>query len=612
MSGVEAAGFVLAAFPLLISALEHYRESAEVLKEWWQYKREYRKVKDEICFHRLAFEQNLEKYLLPLIADEHVLHTLIIEPLGEAWEAPELEEKLKARLPRAYELYLSTISQMNDTMEELLNVLSLDFDGVDAECVPAEKRAKNRLKSLVARENIRYEGQRAKFALGKSVRTKLFSELASYNARLRELLDTSDEIEIIRSTRRDLRGPASAKGLSKFWKHANNIFRLLQKAWGCECSPKHHVNIMLQHRTNSQVNFTLSFLFSKLLVQPQCPSWSSFRSRIDLTEDEKIESTPQFHRSFSEITINTPSTPPSKRSSMRTSLRPSRERDTSYGRSIILEDSTEALPSSTRTSVTWGSDSTPTMSNSSTLFEPAGEELDNLCGKIASFKNIDTSCLGVLKDEEHDYTLFPLLQEQRSHTEQQEMISLGSILRKEHKFKLSRRQRYHIALTLASSHLQLHKTAWLESGWSKDEILFLPDPLNSEQVSLDQPFIARDFAISGEKRGPPTADNSCSNLGIMLLELCFNSPFESQSYRKKYIPPDGQSNPYLDLAAALEWCNSEAAEEAGPDFEGAVKWCLSQFGMVDSLDEGKKAEMVEKVVRPLEYCHKQFEISSQV
>lgn len=247
-----------------------------------------------------------------------------------------------------------------------------------------------------------------------------------------------------------------------------------------------------------------------------------------------------------------------------------------------------------------------------TLVEPAGEELYNLCEKIASFKKIDTTCLGILKDEEHDYTLFPLLQEQGANSEEQEMISLGSIIRKEHKFKLSRRQRYHIALTLASSHLQLHKTPWLESGWSKDEILFLPDPMNPEQISLDQPFVARDFALSGKKRGPPTADNSCPNLGIMLLELCFNSPFESQSYRKKYISPDGQSNPYLDLAAALEWCNSEAAEEAGPDFEGAVKWCLSQFGVVDGLDEAKKAEMIEKVVKPLEYCHKQFEISSQV
>jgi len=278
---------------------------------------------------------------------------------------------------------------------------------------------------------------------------------------------------------------------------------------------------------------------------------------------------------------------------------------------MIREDSTETLPSYTKNSVTWGSDSTPTLSKSSTLIEPAGDELNNLCEKIANCKPADT-CLGVLKGEEYDYTLSPLLQEQGTRPEEQETISLGSILRKESGIKLSRRQRYHIALTLASSHLQLHKTPWLESGWSKDVILFLPDPTNPEQINLDQPFIARDFVPSGKKRGTLTADNSCPNLGIMLLELCFNSPFESQLYRKKYISPDGQSNPYLDLAAALEWCNSEAAEEAGPDFESAVKWCLSQFGAMDGLDEAKKGEMIEKVVKPLEYCHKQFEISSRV
>lgn len=221
-------------------------------------------------------------------------------------------------------------------MEELINVLNLDVNYVDAECIPTEKRAKNRLRSLVARENMKYEGQRAKFALGKSVRAKLFGEIASYNARLRELLDTSDEIENIRSTRRDLQGPASVKGISKFWKHANNIFRLLQKAWGCECLPDHHVNIMLQHRTTSQVNFTLSFLFSRLLVPPQCPSWNSFRSRIDLAENAKPDSTPQFHRSFSEITINTPSIPPSKRSSVRAPLRPSLKKDRSPSNFIVL------------------------------------------------------------------------------------------------------------------------------------------------------------------------------------------------------------------------------------------------------------------------------------
>jgi hypothetical protein len=98
----------------------------------------------------------------------------------------------------------------------------------------------------------------------------------------------------------------------------------------------------------------------------------------------------------------------------------------------------------------------------------------------------------------------------------------------------------------------------------------------------------------------------------MLLELCFNATFESLPCRKKHVSPDGESNLYLDLAAALEWCNCDAAEEAGPDFESGVCWCPSQFGAVNGLEEAKKEEMIGKVVKPLEYCHKQFEISSQV
>jgi hypothetical protein len=277
---------------------------------------------------------------------------------------------------------------------------------------------------------------------------------------------------------------------------------------------------------------------------------------------------------------------------------------------MVREDSTESLPPYTRTNITWGSGSTPTLVESSTFVESTDNVLNNLCEKITNYKKVDT-CLGILKGEEYDYTLSPLLQEQGTSLKEGKMDSLGSTLRKESRIKLSRRQRYHIALTLASSHLQLDKTPWLESGWSKDDILFVPSPTDPEHIKLDQPFIARDF-VSTKKRGSPTANNSCPNLGIMLLELCFNSPFESQSYRKKHISPDGQSNPYLDLAAALEWCNSEAAEEAGPDFENAVKWCLSQFGSMGGLEETKKGEMIEKVVKPLEYCHKQFEISSQV
>ena len=50
MSGVEAAGFILAAFPLLISALEDYRQGWEILEDWWKIKREVR------TWHSLIFQ----------------------------------------------------------------------------------------------------------------------------------------------------------------------------------------------------------------------------------------------------------------------------------------------------------------------------------------------------------------------------------------------------------------------------------------------------------------------------------------------------------------------------------------------------------------------------
>ena len=125
MSGIELAGIVLGAFPLLIAALEHYRGSAEVLEDWWQIKKEYKKCKNEIKVQELAFENNLERFLLPLIVDDHHITALIADPGGEEWKDPDLEVKLKGRLPKSYDLFLDTISDINATMDGLKEELGI-------------------------------------------------------------------------------------------------------------------------------------------------------------------------------------------------------------------------------------------------------------------------------------------------------------------------------------------------------------------------------------------------------------------------------------------------------------------------------------------------------
>ncbi|KAH8805201.1 hypothetical protein F5884DRAFT_442401 [Xylogone sp. PMI_703] len=129
MSGVEVAGFVLAAFPLGITALEHYRETAEVLGDFWKIRREYKTWTHQLNICRLCFEQNLEEFLLPLIADEEELQRLIAEPDGSEWKNPELEKRLRQRLPKSYDLYLESINRIKDVMNGLKYELGINKAG---------------------------------------------------------------------------------------------------------------------------------------------------------------------------------------------------------------------------------------------------------------------------------------------------------------------------------------------------------------------------------------------------------------------------------------------------------------------------------------------------
>ena len=140
MSGIEIAGLVLGAFPLFISALEHYRETAEVFEDWWQIKKEYKKCKNEIKVQELAFEGNLERFLLPLVVEDEEIEALIAEPGGSRWQDHEMEEKLKSRLPRSYDLFLDTIHDIQDTMDKLGEELGVSRIAFQAKLDTSEQK----------------------------------------------------------------------------------------------------------------------------------------------------------------------------------------------------------------------------------------------------------------------------------------------------------------------------------------------------------------------------------------------------------------------------------------------------------------------------------------
>lgn len=118
MSGVEAAGFVLAALPLAISILEHYERTETTVRSFLRIKTEYRKCMRDLRYHNDRFEANLQLLLLQ-VAEDGKFEELLDDPGGPCWTDTELEEALRKRLLGRYESYLETIGELKKTVEKL-------------------------------------------------------------------------------------------------------------------------------------------------------------------------------------------------------------------------------------------------------------------------------------------------------------------------------------------------------------------------------------------------------------------------------------------------------------------------------------------------------------
>jgi hypothetical protein len=256
MSGIEVASLILGAFPILIASLEHYRESAKVLKNWWRFEREHNNFKYEVEYQQRRFEQNLEMYLLPLVTDDdQLLKSLLANPDGPEWKDKQLEERLKKRILGNYDLYMQTIKAMNTVTGQLREKLRLGESGS------------------------RYEIRRLIFCFDESPRNELLEKLDKYNDRLRELLSMSDGVA---SLKRVQGAERTSRGLLQLWHHANAVYDLLKGAWRCPCRHSHQANLLLEHRTNAEVDFSVLFHFGDNAGKPDSRLWVWQNTNIKL------------------------------------------------------------------------------------------------------------------------------------------------------------------------------------------------------------------------------------------------------------------------------------------------------------------------------------------
>lgn len=174
-----------------------------------------------------------------------------------------------------------------------------------------------------------------------------------------------------------------------------------------------------------------------------------------------------------------------------------------------------------------------------------------------------------------------------------QFVSLASVLSAsstttDRSSKLPLVPRLFLALTLASTFIQLHATPWLDNIWSKHSIYFSvrasnnprldKRPLHPSSIDLARPILSRSFnnsstspnLINNPKPQRTEPQQMILELGIMLLELWHETSLECRSSMTNCVVNDSY---YDRLAFAQRWL-VETEDFISPVYFQVVSRCV--------------------------------------
>jgi hypothetical protein len=426
-----------------------------------------------------------------------------------------------------------------------------------------------------------YEAFRAKFSLGERTRNELFGLLKECNERLEKLLSSSDRVSALQNT------PGHSKQTSvldsafkSVSKKSDQLFKALQNAWQCSCQQYHFANLRLEHRTLTEVFFEIILKF----VAPSVHGNTLWRWREIRCGHMLGCPSPQ---KIAKVAACLPSALPSQ--PMTLPIRAAVPLPTTPRRKKAGFD--QPAPWVPKIEVD------PFIDYNIELCQLLGEKE---CGR----------CIGIIGNGDETFHLHPSVKKRQNVGS--DPITLDHILSYDFEGHLSRRQRYSIALLVASSVGQLRSTPWLRRDLCKEDIMFFPSDDDKSIILYGEPFIQQGFQYGHTHL---SSTDSCVKdcnfyfLGILLLELCFGCRLEDHPLRKKYpSTTDAIAKHAFDVLAALKW-SGRVSGEGGDDYATAVKWC---FMNPTDREKNWRSEIVRNVVRPLEICMEHFQTATVV
>lgn len=243
MSGVEAAGFVLAAIPLVISALEHYEDMLDPTVAFLKYRGELSRATRELGNQHASFEQTIQILLVP-ITNEEELSDMLDNTDSPYWSDQFIDHGLRKKLGQAYPSYLRKTQDIQRIMIELaakLNIEGADKvtqEGLEA-IISAHPPAKQ--KGILRRFEFK---ERIKFTMKRQRIRKSLDELKDAIGMLDTLYSKAEKLEEPYKATKKLK---FAFPLQVIQENAARLHSVLSRTW-CSAHPSHTAGLLLEQR----------------------------------------------------------------------------------------------------------------------------------------------------------------------------------------------------------------------------------------------------------------------------------------------------------------------------------------------------------------------------
>lgn len=325
-----------------------------------------------------------------------------------------------------------------------------------------------RLRDAVSKDGREFQLYKAKFSNREAARKELFAQLQTHNDRLEKLLSNSDRDAQLKQQADSLRSATNIDpALCNFWKSSAKFFRALVSVWTCGCQEQHSARLLLQHRAAMKAVFSVTF------ATPRRSQWFIHQARV--TEQLDDDGTEAPARSSAPSTVaSVPIQTPCHRHS-----RPARSSMQSNNQTTCTEVELEYVhvPFSRSVNTPLPRPKDPAHNRTSTLRPPLSVALAPSATAAASpvlihrisilcvsLSQTSSRCCGCLAGNADDGSRFYVYSVSRQATDAFQAVPLDQILRGRVNPCLTRRQRYTLALIVASSFLQYMDTHWLHAA----------------------------------------------------------------------------------------------------------------------------------------------------